>query len=42
MQEAFPLGHKSVPSEQGDEYANKKSSSLIFKERIQAQGGVSS
>ena len=32
MQKAFPLGHKSVPSEQGGEHANKKSSSLIFKE----------
>lgn len=30
MQEAFPLGHKSVPSEQGDEYAHEKSSSLKF------------
>lgn len=32
MQEAFPLGHKSVPSELGCGCVNKKSSSLIFEE----------
>lgn len=42
MQEAFPLGHKSVPSEEDCGSVSKKSSSLIFEEWVQASGGVSS
>lgn len=42
MQEVFPLAYKSIPSEQGSECANKKSSSVIFEEWVQAWSGVSS
>ena len=36
MQEDFPWGHKSVPSERAGGYAHKKSSQLILEQWVQA------